>query len=178
MPNDGHRLARLDREAHVLERRRILAFVGVGDVAEFDALLDGPAERNRLLRRPHERLEVQQLEQRLQVQLVLVHRLQAAEQGRECLRYTVGRLDVQRQTTNADRAAQRSVGDVQEGQAAGQHGKHRPHGARQIPTYDERSLLGVIALEEPREALDEEVTQREQFDLFVVDVSRHEVRQI
>ena len=76
--------------------------------------------------RADQRLEVEQLEQRGQVQLVLVHRLQAAEHARKRLRDLVGGLHVQVESADGDRSLQRSVSDVQEGQTAAQDRQHRP----------------------------------------------------
>ena len=146
--HDRHCLAPGDPEAYVIDRRLVFAFVRVAHVAELDALLDRVAERYRMFRRAHQRLEVEQLEQCLEVQLVLVHRLQPAEQGRECLRNAGGRLDVQRQATHADRAAERAKGDVEKRQSIGENRQHGPRRARQVPPNHQRPILSVIALEQ------------------------------
>ena len=117
----------------------------------------GRPNGNGVLGRADQRPEVEQLEQRLQVQLVLVHRLQAAQQRRKGLGDAIRGLDVHRQTAHADRALQRAIGDIQEGQSAGQDRQHRPRGACQVPPDDQCPHLDVVALEELGETLDEEI---------------------
>ncbi len=178
VPNNGDRFAPRNLETDVLESRLVLAFIAVRDVAELDAFGHRVPHRNGTLRRAYLRLEVEELEQCLEVELVFIHRLQAAEQRGECLRDAVGGLDVQRQTADADRAAQRSIRDIEKRQAGRQDRQHRPPGTCQVAPDDERAIFGVVALEEVRKSLDEEVANGEQLDFFVVGIAGHQAGQI
>ena len=120
----------------------------------------------------------QELEQVVQVQVVLVHRAEPAEQPLDRALDGRRRLGEQRQVAERQPAGDRLERDVEVGQGAGEGGD-RPQTKPDEVAGRRRAAAGVLV--DPRqlpEPVDEVRPEAEQLDLLGVRVGRHERREV
>ena len=141
----SERLARPDCEAQVGERRLVGSRIGEGDVLELDLTTHRRRNLDRRCFDRHRGLGLHELEQVVQVQVVLVHPGEAAEDALNRALHRLRRGRVQRQVAEAQAPADRLQRHIEIGDRCGDRADVAQPESSQVAPGDLGSLAGVVA---------------------------------